>query len=55
MVDVEEGGEKESVKLFCDLVERHYGKKTVVYVTNSSYNAFCASEFNANPHDMQIW
>lgn len=31
MVDVEEKIDKDSIKLFCDLIERHYGKKPVIY------------------------
>lgn len=46
MVDVEEHVDKDSIKLFCQLIESHYGKKPAIYGTNRSYNSFCAPDFN---------
>lgn len=46
MVDVEKPVPKDSIKLFCKLVEEHYGKKPVIYGTNKSYNLYCAPDFN---------
>ncbi len=46
MVDVEESVSKDSIRLFCKLVEDHYGKKPVIYGTNKSYNLYCAPDFN---------
>lgn len=46
MVDVEESVSKDSIRLFCKLVEDYYGKKPVIYGTNRSYNSFCAPDFN---------
>ena len=46
MVDVEDSISKDSIRLFCKLVEDHYGKKPVIYGTNKSYNLYCAPDFN---------
>lgn len=46
LVDVEEHVDKESIKLFCKLIEDHYGKKPAIYGTNRSYNTYCAPDFN---------
>ena len=46
MVDVEDSISKDSIRLFCRLVENHYGKKPVIYGTNKSYNSYCAPDFN---------
>lgn len=47
MVDVEEKVSKDSILLFCNLLEKHYGKKPAIYGTNKSYNSFCAPYFNS--------
>ena len=46
MVDVEDSISKDSILLFCNLLEKHYGKKPAIYGTNRSYNSFCAPNFN---------
>ena len=46
MVDVEEKVSKDSILLFCNLLEKYYGKKPAIYGTNKSYNSFCAPYFN---------
>ncbi len=46
MVDVEEEVDKDSIRLFCELVKKHYGKYPLIYGTNRSYNTYCAPEFN---------
>ena len=46
MVDVEEHVDKDSIRLFCKLVEDYYGKKPAIYGTNRSYNSYCAPDFN---------
>lgn len=46
MVDVEERVDKDSIRLFCKLAEKYYGKKPAIYGTNRSYNSFCAPDFN---------
>lgn len=46
MVDVEESVGKDSIRLFCKLVEDYYGKRPAIYGTNRSYNSFCAPDFN---------
>ncbi len=46
MVDVEDSISKDSIRLFCKLVEDLYGKKPVIYGTNRSYNSYCAPDFN---------
>ena len=46
MVDVEEKVDKDSIRLFCELIQKHYGKLPVVYGTNKSYNSYCAPDFN---------
>ena len=46
MVDVEESVSKDSIRLFCKLVEDYYGKRPAIYGTNRSYNSFCAPDFN---------
>ena len=46
MVDVEEHVDKDSIKQFCKLIEKYYGKKPVIYGTNRSYNSYCAPDFN---------
>ena len=46
MVDVEEKVHKDSIKLFCSLVEAYYGKRPAIYGTNRSYNTYCAPDFN---------
>ncbi len=46
MVDVEEKVHKDSIQLFCSLIEEHYGKRPAIYGTNRSYNTYCAPDFN---------
>ena len=46
MVDVEERVDKDSIRLFCNLIKELYGKDPMIYGTNSSYNKYCAPEFN---------
>ena len=46
IVDVEEKVAKDSIRLFCNLIRAHYGKRPVIYGTNRSYNSFCAPDFN---------
>ena len=46
MVDIEEEVEKDSIKLFCQLIKDYYGKSPVIYGTNQSYNKYCAPYFN---------
>lgn len=46
MVDVEEKVDKDSIRLFCNLIKQTYGKAPMIYGTNRSYNSFCAPDFN---------
>ena len=46
MVDVEERVKKDSILLFCKLINEHYGKLPIIYGTNGSYNSYCAPDFN---------
>ncbi len=46
MVDVEVKVEKDSIRLFCNLIKKLYGKDPMIYGTNSSYNKYCAPDFN---------
>ena len=52
MVDVEQNDKKsraeiqKNLKIFLDLLEKAYGKKPMIYGTNSFYNKYCAPEFN---------
>lgn len=46
MLDVEEEVDKDSILYFCNLIEKYYGKKPMIYGTNKSYNAYCAPYFN---------
>lgn len=46
VVDVEEKVDKDSISYFCNLLEKHYGKKPMIYGTNSSYNKYCAPRLN---------
>lgn len=55
MVDVERNDDKprkelqDSLRVFLNLLEKEYGVKPMLYGTNSSYNKFCAPEFNMYP------
>ena len=55
MVDVERDDGKsrkelqDSLRVFLSLIEKEYGVKPMIYGTNSSYNKYCAPEFNAYP------
>lgn len=46
VVDVEEKVDKDSIRLFCNLIKEYYGKDPMIYGTNSSYNKYCAPDFN---------
>lgn len=46
MVDVEEEINKDSLLLFCNLIEKHFGRKPMIYGTMRSYNTYCAPYFN---------
>lgn len=46
MVDIEEKVDKDSIKLFCELIKKKYGRLPVIYGTNRSYNSYCAPDFN---------
>ena len=55
MVDVERDDDKprkelqDSLRVLLDLLEKEYGVTPMLYGTNSSYNKFCAPEFNLYP------
>ena len=55
MVDVEKddgksrGELQDSLRIFIALIEDTYGVKPMLYGTNSSYNKYCAPEFNEYP------
>lgn len=55
MVDVERDDGKlrdelqDSLRIFLNLLEKEYGVKSMLYGTNSSYNKYCAPEFNVYP------
>lgn len=46
MIDVEEKVDKDSIRLFCELVKKHYGTFPIIYGTNKSFNKYCAPDFN---------
>ena len=46
MVDVEEKVDRDSILLFCNLLEGYYGRRPAIYGTNRSYNQYCAPDFN---------
>lgn len=40
---------RDSLRVLLRMVEKYYGKKPVIYGTNSSYNKICGNTFNNHP------
>jgi lysozyme len=55
MIDVENCGNwsrkqvQKAMKQLCDLVEKHYGCKPMIYSVQNTYNKYLAPEFNVYP------
>ena len=46
MLDIEKPISKDKIKQFCNLVEKHFGRRPLIYCSNKLYNSHYAPDFN---------